>query len=106
MKIETTPMANPTRIALKIQFEHADFNEKSADYPDQSFLELYDMFHEFKTQTVHDLITSEPYKDKIILLSIVDHVYELWHDIVINAEEHVSDRSQCIFCSLEFELEC
>lgn len=106
MKIEPTLMANPSRIAVKITFENSDFNEISADYPNKSFLELYEEFHEFKTDSVHDLITTEPYKDKMVLLSVVDHVYELWHDVIIDASSHVAERSLCQFCTLEHLLEC
>lgn len=105
MKIHVNPMANPTRIHLKIEFENSDFNEISADYPNKSFLELYEEFHEFKTKSVHNLVTCDAYKDKVIYFSIVDHVYELWHDIMIIANEHNPNRDLCQFCTLEFDLE-
>ena len=95
-----------TRIALKVTFESSDYLELSADYPDKSYMELYEEFHEFKTLTIHDLITCEPYKNKYVLLSVIDHVYELWHDVVINAAQHVSDQSLCEFCTLRQLLEC
>lgn len=106
MKIEIKPMANPTRVHLKIQFEASDFNEISADYPNQSFMELYEEFLEYKTKTVHNIITSEQYRDKVLYLSVVDHVYELWHDLMIIANEHNPNRELCQFCTLEFNLEC
>lgn len=106
MKIEPTFMANHRRIALKVTFENSDYLQLSADNPNKSYMELYEDFHEFKTHSIHDLITCEPYKNKWILLTVIDHVYELWHDIVIDATKHVSDRSICQFCTLDHLLEC
>lgn len=105
MKIEPKPMANPTRIHVKIQFESSDFNEISAEYPNQSFQELYEEFQEFKVKTIHDLVTSEEYNNKIVYLSCVDHVYELWHDFMIIAKEHNRNRELCHFCTLMYQFD-
>lgn len=107
MKISpVVAVANTRRIALEIVFQCSDFNEFCDDYPDKAFLELYENFHEFKTNFVHDFITRPPYEDKIILLSVCDEVYELNCNLLIDATKHHHDRNHCTFCTLEFDLEC
>lgn len=102
MKVEVTHRTANT-ISITVEFEERDFNEICSDYPSESFLDKYEQFHEYKVKTVHNLITSEIYRDKILDLTVKDQVYEFWQDFTVNPNLHNEDMSSCSFCTLGFD---